>query len=369
MHLLEPREHPSQIMKWCSPIIALVAMLIVGSILFLLLGVNPVQAMYVFFIEPLSSVYGLSELAVKAIPLILIALGLAVGFRAKLFNIGAEGQLTIGAIFGGGVAILFHEQIGWWILPFMILMGALGGALWGAIPALLKTHFNAEETLTTLMMNYIALFILLYLVNGPWRDPDGMNFPQSVMFSESATLPFIVEGTRINASLFIMLAAVVIFWVFISKSLSAYKLEVSGQAPMAAKYAGFSASKAVWLSLVISGMMAGIAGICEVAGPIGQLNPNISPGYGYAAIIVAYLGRLNPIGIVLSGFFMALIYLGGEMAQMQLQLPVAITGVFQGLLLFFLLASDALIENRYRFAKKIKSISLNTVHNSTSSIS
>jgi simple sugar transport system permease protein len=352
MHLLKPREHPSQLMKWLSPVIALAAMLVVGSILFLMLGISPAQAMYVFFIEPLMTSYGWSELAVKAGPLILIALGLAVGFRAKLFNIGAEGQLIMGAIFGGGIALLFHEQAGWWILPLMIFMGAIGGALWGAIPALLKTHFNAEETLTTLMMNYVALFVLLYLVNGPWRDSEGMNFPQTVMFSESATLPMILEGTRVNASIFIIAVAVLLFWLFMRKSMTAFKLEVSGQAPLAAKYAGFSSSKAIWLSLVISGMMAGIAGICEVAGPIGQLNPSLSPGYGYAAIIVAYLGRLNPIGIVLSGSLMALIYLGGEMAQMQLQLPVAITGIFQGLLLFFLLGSDALIENRYRFAKK-----------------
>ena len=353
MHLLEPREHPSQLMKWLSPVIALVAMLIVGSILFFLLGVSPTEALYVFFIEPLTSGYSLSELAIKASPLILIALGLAVGFRAKLFNIGAEGQLTMGAIFGGGIAVMFYQDMGWWILPLMMVMGAIGGMFWGLIPALLKTHFNAEETLTTLMMNYVAMFILLYLVNGPWRDPDGMNFPQSVMFNESATLPIILESSRVNASIFITLIAVILFWFFIRKSLTAYKLEVSGQAPMAAKYAGFSSKKAVWLSLGISGLMAGIAGICEVAGPIGQLNPNISPGYGYAAIIVAYLGRLNPIGIVLSGMLMALMYLGGEMAQMQLQLPVAITGIFQGLLLFFLLASDALIEKRYRFAKKI----------------
>lgn len=352
MHLLEPREHPSQLMKWLSPVIALAAMLVVGSILFLMLGISPAQAMYVFFVEPLMTSYGWSELAVKAGPLILIALGLAVGFRAKLFNIGAEGQLIMGAIFGGGIALLFHEQAGWWILPLMIFMGAIGGAIWGAIPALLKTHFNAEETLTTLMMNYVALFVLLYLVNGPWRDSEGMNFPQTVMFSESATLPMILEGTRVNASIFIIAVAVLLFWLFMRKSMTAFKLEVSGQAPLAAKYAGFSSSKAIWLSLVISGMMAGIAGICEVAGPIGQLNPSLSPGYGYAAIIVAYLGRLNPIGIVLSGSLMALIYLGGEMAQMQLQLPVAITGIFQGLLLFFLLGSDALIENRYRFAKK-----------------
>ncbi|SDB82158.1 ABC transporter permease [Acinetobacter boissieri] len=361
MHLLEPREHPSQVMKWLSPVIALIAMLIVGSFLFLALGVKPTQALYIFFIEPLTSTYSLSELFVKASPLILIALGLAVGFRAKLFNIGAEGQLTMGAIFGGGVAILCHDQVGWWILPLMIVMGAIGGAFWGLIPALLKTHFNAEETLTTLMMNYVAMFILLYLVGGPWRDPDGMNFPQSVMFGDSTTLPLVIDGTRINISIFITCVSVVLFWLFVRKSMTAFKLEVSGQAPHAAKYAGFSSKKAIWFSLGISGLMAGIAGLCEVAGPIGQLNPNISPGYGYAAIIVAYLGRLNPIGIVLSGCLMALIYLGGEMAQMQLQLPVAITGVFQGLLLFFLLASDAFIENRYRFFKrKIKTTPVST---------
>lgn len=352
MHLLEPREHPSQVMKWLSPVIALIAMLIVGSFLFLALGVKPTQALYIFFIEPLTSTYSLSELIVKASPLISIALGLAVGFRAKLFNIGAEGQLTMGAIFGGGVAILCHDQVGWWILPLMIVMGAIGGAFWGLIPALLKTHFNAEETLTTLMMNYVAMFILLYLVGGPWRDPDGMNFPQSVMFGDSTTLPLVIDGTRINISIFITCVSVVLFWLFVRKSMTAFKLEVSGQAPQAAKYAGFSSKKAIWFSLGLSGLMAGIAGLCEVAGPIGQLNPNISPGYGYAAIIVAYLGRLNPIGIVLSGCLMALIYLGGEMAQMQLQLPVAITGIFQGLLLFFLLASDAFIENRYRFFKR-----------------
>lgn len=228
MHLLEPREHPSQLMKWLSPVIALAAMLVVGSILFLMLGISPAQAMYVFFIEPLMTSYGWSELAVKAGPLILIALGLAVGFRAKLFNIGAEGQLIMGAIFGGGIALLFHEQAGWWILPLMIFMGAIGGALWGAIPALLKTHFNAEETLTTLMMNYVALFVLLYLVNGPWRDSAGMNFPQTVMFSESATLPMILEGTRVNASIFIIAVAVLLFWLFMRKSMTAFKLEVSG---------------------------------------------------------------------------------------------------------------------------------------------
>ncbi|MCG2573741.1 MULTISPECIES: ABC transporter permease [Acinetobacter] len=352
MHLLQPREYPSRLMKWLSPVLAIVFTLLVGMILFRFLGYAPLKTLYIFFIEPLTTMYGWSELVVKASPLILIALGLSIGFRAKLFNIGAEGQLTMGAIFGGGVAILCYGHEGAWTLPLMLMMGALGGAVWGAIPALLKTAFNAEETLTTLMLNYVAGFILLYLINGPWRDPNGMNFPQSVMFSDQSLLPLITETTRINASVFLTLLLVIVFWIFVKKSMQVFQLEVSGQAAAAAQYAGFSAKKTVWFSLILSGLMAGLAGICEVAGPIGQLNPNLSPGYGYAAIIVAYLGRLNPIGIVLSAFLMALIYLGGEMAQMQLQLPVAIAGVFQGLLLMFLLAADAFIENKYRFLKK-----------------
>lgn len=361
MHLLEPRANPSQLMKWLSPVIALTAMLMVGSLLFLALGKNPVHAFYVFFIAPLTTGYGWSELVIKASPLILIGLGLAVGFRARLFNIGAEGQLTMGAIFGGGIAIACHGMVSIWILPLMVLAGALGGALWGGIPALLKAQFNAEETLTTLMLNYVAMFILLYLINGPWRDPSGMNFPQSVMFDGSTLFPIIIEGTRITASIFITIFAVFAFWLFSARSFKSYALEVGGQAPAAARYAGFSAKGAIWFSLVISGLMAGIAGVGEIAGPVGQLTPSISPGYGFAAIIVAYLGRLNPIGIVLSGFLMAVLYLGGEAAQMELQLPAAITGLFQGMLLFFLLASDAFIENRYRFGASRKVKTTNTV--------
>lgn len=352
MHLLEPRANPSQLMKWLSPVIALLAMLMLGSLLFLALGKNPLHAFYIFFIAPLTSLYGWSELLIKASPLILIAQGLAIGFRARLFNIGAEGQLTIGALFGGGIAIACQGMDSIWVLPLMLLAGTLGGALWGAIPAFLKVRFNAQETLTTLMLNYVATFILLYLINGPWRDPSGMNFPQSIMFDGSTLFPVIVEGTRINASIFIMVFAVFAFWLFVSRSFMAYSLQVGGQAPDAARYAGFSVKRATWFSLIISGMMAGIAGVGEIAGPVGQLTPNISPGYGFAAIIVAYLGRLHPVGMVLSGLLMAVLYLGGEAAQMELQLPAAITGLFQGMLLFFLLAADAFIDNRYRFGAR-----------------
>ena len=348
MHLLEPRAQPSQIMRWTAPLIAIAATLVVGSLLFWALGKPALASFQVFFIEPLTSSNGWSELLIKACPLILIAQGLAIGFKARIYNIGAEGQLIVGALFGGGVAIYFEGSDSSLIIPAMVLAGAIGGALWGALPALLKTRFNAEETLTTLMLTYVATFILSYMVNGPWRDPEGMNFPQSVMFGDSALFGILLEGSRVNTSVFITLYAVLAFWLFNAKNFLANQLEVGGQAPAASRYAGFSAQRTIWFSLVMSGLTAGLAGVGEVAGPVGQLNLNISPGYGFAAIIVAYLGRLHALGIVLAGFLMALIYLGGEAAQVSLQMPAAITGIFQGMLLFFLLGADAFIDNRLR---------------------
>lgn len=348
MHILEPRAQPSQFMRWTAPLIAILATLLVGSFLFWMLDKSPLESFRVFFVEPLTTGYGWSELLIKASPLILIAEGLAIGFKARIYNIGAEGQLIIGALLGGGVAIHFNGVEAGWVVPLMVLAGALGGALWGALPALLKTRFNAEETLTTLMLTYVAGFILAYMVNGPWRDPEGMNFPQSILFGDSALFSILLEGSRVNTSIFITLFAVLAFWLFNARSFLAYQIEVGGQAPAASRYAGFSANRTVWFSLVMSGLTAGIAGVGEVAGPVGQLNLNISPGYGFAAIIVAYLGRLHALGIVLAGFLMALIYLGGEAAQVSLQLPAAITGMFQGMLLFFLLGADAFIDNKLR---------------------
>lgn len=348
MHLLEPRPHPSQLMRWLSPLIAVIATLLAGSLLFRALGKPPLESFHIFFIQPLISSYGWSELLIKACPLILIAQGLALGFKARIYNIGAEGQLIIGALSAGGVAIACEGSDSVWILPAMVLAGALGGALWGAIPALLKTRFNAQETLTTLMLAYVANHLLAYMVNGPWRDPEGMNFPQSIMFSDPALFSLLFEGLRVNTSVFITIIAVIAFWAFNARSFLHFQIEVGGQAPAASRYAGFSARRAAWFTLTLSGMVAGIAGVGEIAGPVGQLNLNISPGYGFAAIIVAYLGRLHALGIIAAGFLMALIYLGGEAAQVALQLPAAITGIFQGMLLFFLLGADAFVDNRLR---------------------
>jgi simple sugar transport system permease protein len=345
---LEARPTQFAAMVWLSPVIAVVMSALAAGVLFTLLGRDPLEALYTLFIAPLGSVLGLTELALKATPLLLCAVGIAIGCRANVWNIGAEGQFTMGAICGGGVALAFGEGGGVLVLPLMLLAGMAGGMAWAAIPAFLRTKCNAHEILTTLMLSYVAVQILGWLVHGPWQDPDGFNFPQTRQFLSHATLPLLVEGARVTIGALFAVAVVPLAAVLLGRTMTGYRIRVAGLAPGAARYAGFSGSGVVWFSLLLSGALAGLAGICEVAGPVGQLQPIISPGYGYAAIIVAFLGRLNPVGILFASLLMALIYLGGEGLQMDLQIPSAATGVIQGMLLFFLLAADVLILYRPR---------------------
>jgi simple sugar transport system permease protein len=343
-------------MLFVAPLLAVALTLVVGLAVFAWLGQNPVRAFRVFFIDPVSDMNGVSELLLKASPLCLIALGLAIGFRASIWNIGAEGQMYMGGIFATGLAIAFHEKGGPWLLPAMILAGALGGALWASIAAALRAQFHANEILVTLMLTYVADLVVKYLVFGPWQDPQGNNFPITVQFSDNALFPLLAswgwerfEGTRINASIFITLAAIPLAWLFMERSFLGFQLQVTGLAPAAARYAGFGEKRMVWLALLISGAAAGLAGVSEVAGPIGQLNDRWQPLYGFTAIIVAALGRLHALGIVLASLLMALLYLGGEAVQIALQLPKALSQVFQGLLLMFLLGCDVLVN--YRVAR------------------
>ncbi|HYG89090.1 MAG TPA: ABC transporter permease [Azospirillum sp.] len=349
---LEPRGESSQTMVYVTPLLAVALTLASGFLLFWALGFNPVKALHAFFIQPLTSLRGVGELVVKATPLVLCGVGLAIGFRANVWNIGAEGQLTLGAIVGGGIGLAFYGEGGWWLLPLMILGGIAGGMAWAAIPAWLKLRFNASEILTSLMLTYVALLLLNYLINGPFRDPEGFAFPESRMFEPEATLPVLIQGTRIHLGSLLALLAVAAGWVVMSRTFIGFQIRVIGLTPAAAGYAGFNEKRIVWLTLLVSGGLAGLAGLGEVAGPIGQITPSISPGYGFTAIIVAFLGRLHPVGILLAGLLMALSFIGGEAAQIALGLPKAITGVFQGMLLFFLLASDVLIRYRVRFGAR-----------------
>lgn len=346
---LVPRAAPSRRMAYLTPLLAALLTLLSGSILFALLGKNPLTALYVFFISPINNLYGIGELGIKATPLMLCAIGLAIGFRGNVWNIGAEGQFTVGAVCGGGVALAFPELNSTLLLTLMLLGGMLGGMAWAAIPAFLRTRFNASEILVSLMLTYVAFQLLGYLVHGPWIDPAGFNFPQTEMFA--ASLPLILPGTRLHIGLYFALGAVLLGWLLLARTRIGFQIKVSGQAERAAAYAGFSRDRIIWFSLLLSGALAGLAGVLEVAGPIGQLTPAISPGYGFAAIIVAFLGRLHPVGIILGSLLLALLYLGGEAAQITLNLPPAVTGLFQGMLLFFLLACDVLIN--FRIVRRI----------------
>jgi simple sugar transport system permease protein len=222
---------------------------------------------------------------------------------------------------------------------------------WAAIVALLRTHFNANEILTSLMLTYVAQLLLIYLVTGPWRDPMGFGFPQTAMFSDAATTPTIVPGSHIHLGCAAAPLIAVAAWLLLTKTVLGFQLRVVGQAPRAARFAGFSESWLIWIALLISGGLAGLAGIFEVTGPVGQLTTTISPGYGFTAVIVAFLGRLHPIGAIFGGLLLALSYLGGDAAQIDLGMPNAVTGIFQGILLFFLLGCDILI--LYRLKRRV----------------
>ncbi|MDN3545674.1 MAG: ABC transporter permease [Roseateles asaccharophilus] len=347
---LELRPQPSKWMSLGSPLLALALTVLLGLGLFVLLGKDPMRGLQMFFWEPIKSAYAWSELGIKATPLILIALGLAVCFRSNVWNIGAEGQFIVGALAGGWVAMQATPDTGRGIVVLILLAGVAGGAAWAALTALLRDRFNANEILVSLMLVYVADLLLSWLVYGPWKDPNGYNFPQSISFLAVTKIPRLFEGWRVNIGVLIALAAVAAFWLLLFRTYAGYALQVGGLAPAAARYAGFSSRRALWTALLLSGGMAGLAGALEAAGPLGQLTPYVPAGYGFAAIIVAFVGRLHPVGIVFSGILMSMFYIGGELAQSRLGLPKSITGVFQGLLLFALLACDTLIHYRLRWA-------------------
>ena len=346
---LVKRPQRSVLFSVLSPFLAFVLTMIAGAILFLLLGINPVKAFYIYFISPISEVWQLHELAIKAAPLILIAVGLSVCFRANIWNIGAEGQFIFGAVLGSVLPVLYPDLQGPFVLPMMLLMGMVGGAAYAAIPAFLKTRFNTNEILTSLMLVYVAQLFLDWLVRGPWRDPQGFNFPQTVQFSPSATLPELMSSAgRANIGFIFALVAAVLIWILMSRMLKGFEVRVLGSSPRAGRFAGFGFNRMVFFAFMLSGALAGLAGISEVSGAIGQLQPSISPGYGFTAIIVAFLGRLNPLGIVAAGLVLALTYLGGEAAQSALGISDKVARVFQGMLLFFVLGCDTLIHYRIR---------------------
>jgi simple sugar transport system permease protein len=351
---IEQRPEPSATMRVAAPVVAVALTVLAGSIMFSALGHSPSETLKAFFVAPLSDMNGVSEWLLKASPLILIGCGLAVGFRANVWNIGAEGQLIVGAVAAAGVGLFYPNPDSLLILPLELLAGMAGGMAWAAIPAFLRARMNTNEILVTLMLTYVATLLLSWLVHGPWRDPAGFNYPQTALLPAAAMWPLFSDAYRLNTSVILTVIGVIAMWLFTDRSFLGYKMSVSGAAPLAARYAGFRESSAVWIGLLAGGAAAGVAGMAEAAGPLGQLSPQISPGYGFAAIIVAFIGRLNAFGIVLGGLLMSLLFLGGEGVQMTLALPSALTRIFQGILLFFLLAADFFIFYRIRLVRPVK---------------
>jgi simple sugar transport system permease protein len=353
--VLEKRAERSTKIAILSPLIAIALTLVTMSILFAILGKNPAMALYVYFVEPLTDAFTLQEIAVKATPLVMIAIGLSLCYLANVWNIGAEGQFIMGAVSGSWLAVVTNgTDAGHWVLPAMLIMGALGGALWAMIPAICKVRFGANEILTSLMLVYVADLIMDYLVRGPWRDPKGMNFPTTATFDPVANVPSLIEGSRLHAGALVALIVVALAAVMLGRTIKGFEIRVVGAAPRAARFAGFSSDRLVLFTFAVSGGLAGLAGIIEVAGPVGVLQPGISPGYGFTAIIVAFLGRLNPVGILIAGLFLALTFIGGEGAQISMKIPLDLTKVFQGILLFYVLACDSLILYRIRLISTFK---------------
>jgi len=352
---LEARTTPSVWMGVLSPVVALAITVVVAGLLFAALGKDPVRGLSVFLVEPFHGPRALTELGLKATPLILISLGLALCYRSNIWNIGAEGQYLIGAIAGGWLALSVTNaglaMPRWAFFPLVVVAGAVGGAFWAGIVAFLRDRFHASEILVSLMLVYVANLLLSYLVFGPWKDPNGFNFPQTVNFSSATQLPRLIRGMRLHAGFLLALAAAAVMWAFMFRMYRGIQLQVGGPAPAAARYAGFSSRSALWTTLLLSGALAGVAGAFEVTGPMGQLTPYVASGYGFTAIIVAFVGRLHPLGCVLASVLLSMFLIGGELAQSRVGLPSALSGVFQGVLLFSLLACDTLILFRPRWRR------------------
>ncbi len=356
---LERRPSPSRFWVAATPLLAVVLTMIAGGIMFAILGKDPVEAIRTIFWDPLFdptlAAYSRPQLLVKAGPLILIAIGLSLGFRAGIWNIGAEGQYIMGAICGAGVGLAFYPLDAWYVFPLMVVAGAFGGWVWAMIPAVLKTRFNTNEILVSLLLVYVAQNILSSMALGLLRNPEGGGFPGSRNFRDypAGFNPELIAGTGMHWGVVAAFIAVIAAYVLLQRHMLGFQIKLAGQAPRAARFAGVSPGRLIVLCLGISGLLAGMAGLFEVSGPSGQISIDFNVGYGFTAIIVAFLGRLNPVGILLAGLLMALTYIGGELAQFGLGLPAAAIQAFQGMLLFFLLAVDVLTHFRVRIGRVV----------------
>ena len=344
---LEKRQAPSMAMLVATPVASVLLTMVIGVVVFDLIGINGFKAVVDIFLTPLLASYKWQDVALKAAPLVIIALGLALGNRAQVWNIGAEGQYVIGALSAAGVGIAFGQTGGFFVILLMVMAGVAGGAFWAAWPALLRTRYNVNEILSSLMLTYVSFQVLSYLVGGPWKDPNGRNFPATAPLAATQTLP-VWPGSTVHLGVLVALILPFLFWVLMSKAVFGYQVRVVGSSPHAARHGGFDAKATIWATLLIGGGMAGLAGALEFAGVLHKIDLGFPSGYGFTGIIVAFLGRLNPIGCLIAGVVLAVTYVGGQVAQTSVHIPNSTAGIFQAMMLFFILASDILVRYRIR---------------------
>ncbi|GAB6157782.1 ABC transporter permease [Desulfotomaculum varum] len=356
---LEKRLAPSPAGMVLIPLTAIILALLTGAVFLYINGINSSQSVgwgqvatvYAAMLEgAFGSAYGLSETIVKAIPLMLCGLGVSIAFRMQLWNIGAEGQFYMGAFAAAWVALSFPDLPVYVMLPAMVLAGMLCGGLWGLIPAIPRAYLGVNETITTLMLNYVAILWVNYLVFGPWKDPQGMNFPLSKPFSAAAVLPTL-GNSRVHLGLVFALLLAIMLWVALRHSRWGYEITVIGESPKAACYAGMNITQNILLVMFLSGAIAGLAGMAEVSAIAQRMQQGLSPGYGYTAIIVAWLAKLNPFAILLVSFLLGALQVGGYSVQ-SIGVPAAIVFMIQGALLFFILGGEFF--NRYKIVLRGK---------------
>jgi len=349
---LEKRLTPSTFMLVAVPLVSVLLALLVGAVFLVMNGNNPIEVYTMLISSAFTTSYGLTESIVKAIPLMLAGLGVSLAFRMQLWNIGAEGQLYMGAVAATWVALTFPQLPSVIMIPFMLLMGFFAGAIWGLLPAIPRAYLKVNETITTLLLNYVAILWADYLVYGAWKDPEGFNFPLTPQFVPAAILPSLGQS-RIHLGLLFAIIAAVILYILIGHTKWGYEVRVIGESPAAARYAGMNIKKNICLVMLISGGLAGIAGMSEVSGIAGRLQHGLSPGYGYTAIIVAWLARLHPASLALVSFLFGGLLVGGYAIQL-MGIPAAIVNMLQGLILFFVLGGQILTNYNIKISLKNK---------------
>ncbi|HRI55555.1 MAG TPA: ABC transporter permease, partial [Anaerolineae bacterium] len=362
---LERRMEPSRTANLLVPILSIVLALAAGGVLLWLAGVNPIETYRAMLHGAFGSAYAISETLVRATPLMLTGLAVSVAFRMLFWNIGAEGQLAMGAFAASGVALFLPKLMpgisAWLLLPLMLVGGFLGGALWALIPAMLKAFLSVNEIITTLMLNYVAILWIQYLYYGPWKDPLGFGFPGTAPFVDAAWLPRLKDTAwlpqlfntgRLHWGLALAIVAAIVVWLILDRTRWGYEIKIIGENSRAARYAGISIVRNILLVMILSGGLAGLAGFVQVAGISHRLQQGIAVGDGYTAIIIAWLARLNPFGVLVVALLMAALFVGGDQIQISMGLPAAVAGVLQGAILFCVLGGNFFTLYRVRWTSR-----------------